>query len=189
MNDECRRSQKKSEDLIAERSATMSSDAEVEWAPVDWPIRLERPGFRLPTSAEWMTACRSGAQTMYNFGSDAEMLSRYAWYAKNSENLAHPPKQLRPGLRGQFDLHGNLSEWCHDCFGDYDPDSLVNPLKVPQTGEHRVFRGGGWGGDARRCRTSFSFSRRPNHRSPYLGFRIALTLPDSTSHNRPNSDP
>ena len=41
------------------------------------------------------------------------------WYTNNSGRHVHPPRELRPALRGLFDLHGNLLEWTHDWYGEY----------------------------------------------------------------------
>ncbi len=36
--------------------------------PSDWPLRLERPGYRLATEDEWEVAARSGVRTQYFYG-------------------------------------------------------------------------------------------------------------------------
>ncbi len=76
------------------------------------PDHLKRTGYRLPTEAEWVYACLADAQTIYPFGSDAEMSRHYAWYFKNSENRSWPVGLLKPNDFGLFDVLGNLYEWC-----------------------------------------------------------------------------
>ena len=76
------------------------------------PDHLKRTGYRLPTEAEWVYACLADAQTIYPFGSDAEMSHHYAWYFKNSENQSWPVGLLKPNDFGLFDVLGNVYEWC-----------------------------------------------------------------------------
>ena len=89
---------------------------EANWAPRNWPLELGRRGFRLPTESEWEVASRAGARTTYGFGSEVSLLGRFGWFAENSGKHVHPPRELRPSIRGLFDLHGNLFEWTHDWY-------------------------------------------------------------------------
>ena len=148
------------------------------WAPRNWPTRLDRKGFRLPTEEEWEAACRAGTRTAYGQGSDIGLLRHYAWYEQNnSSQNVHPPKTRRPGLRGLFDMHGNLYEWCHDWWTYYPTESVVNG-NSPESGPRlsRVVRGGSWGYFATFCRSSSRYAFDPTNRYDYLGFRLALVL-------------
>ena len=98
---------------------------EANWAPRNWPLELGRRGFRLPTESEWEVASRAGARTTYGFGSDVSLLGRFGWFTENSGKHVHPPRELRPSIRGLFDLHGNLFEWTHDWYGDYGVDATA----------------------------------------------------------------
>jgi serine/threonine protein kinase/formylglycine-generating enzyme required for sulfatase activity len=73
---------------------------------------LEITGYRLPTEAEWVYACLANAETIYPFGSDAEMSHFYAWYFKNSEGRPWAVGLLEPNDLGLFDILGNVYEWC-----------------------------------------------------------------------------
>jgi eukaryotic-like serine/threonine-protein kinase len=146
---------------------------EASWAPRDWPIELGRRGFRLPTEAEWEVAARAGARTAYGYGGDVSLLGRFGWFMENSGNHVHPPRELRPDGRGLFDVAGNLWEWTHDWYRDYDLKASTDPLG-PDGGLDRVFRGGGWGGDAASCRTAYRGTSVPSIRSSSSGFRLAL---------------
>jgi formylglycine-generating enzyme required for sulfatase activity len=144
------------------------------WAPRNWPLELGRRGFRLPTEAEWEVASRAGARTACGYGGDMSLLGRFAWFSDNSGKHVHPPRELRPGRRGLFDLHGNLWEWTHDWYGDYDTEASTDPLG-PVGGSYRVFRGGGWNDVAANCRSAYRSSNDPTSRTNSHGFRLALS--------------
>ena len=78
------------------------------------PDALERPGYRLPTEAEWEYACRAGAVTSRYYGRSVELLGKYAWYLQNSQDRAWPCGQLLPNELGLFDMLGNVYEWCQE---------------------------------------------------------------------------
>jgi eukaryotic-like serine/threonine-protein kinase len=73
---------------------------------------LNRIGYRLPTEAEWVYTCLANAETIYPFGSDAEMSHYYARYFKNSDDRTWPVASLEPNDFGLFDILGNVYEWC-----------------------------------------------------------------------------
>jgi serine/threonine protein kinase/formylglycine-generating enzyme required for sulfatase activity len=148
---------------------------EASWAPRNWPLELGRRGFRLPTDAEWEAASRAGARTAYGYGGDQSQLGRFGWFMENSGKHAHPPRELRPGRRGLFDLHGNLWEWTHDWYGDYDTKAPTDPLGAVE-GTSRVDRGGGWEFVAANCRSANRNTSDPTFRTSDLGFRPALSL-------------
>ena len=148
---------------------------EANWAPRNWPLELGRRGFRLPTESEWEVASRAGARTPYGFGSEVSLLGRFGWFAENSGKHVHPPRELRPSIRGLFDLHGNLYEWTHDWYGEYGETAAVDSLGAKE-GSLRVYRGGGWDIDAALCRSAYRDSGAPTIRTIYIGFRLALSL-------------
>jgi serine/threonine protein kinase/formylglycine-generating enzyme required for sulfatase activity len=132
----------------------------------------ERPGFRLPTEAEWEYACRAGTTTAYGFGNDRAMLP---FYGRQLQDGSTPGGLLRPNRRGLFDMHGNVWEWCHDWF-DKHPGEAVDPTGPP-TGHNRALRGGGWDRGPWHCRSAYRHSPTPDYRGAYMGFRLARTLP------------
>ncbi len=145
------------------------------WAPRNWPLELGRRGFRLPTESEWEVASRPGARTAYGFGSDVSLLGRFGWFAENSGKHAHPPRELRPSVRGLFDLHGHLFEWVHDWSGDYGVEAVTDPMGATE-GSARMIRGGGWYYAAAICRATYRSNIVPAGRSVNRGFRLALSL-------------
>jgi formylglycine-generating enzyme required for sulfatase activity len=148
------------------------------WAPRNWPLDLGRRGFRLPTESEWEVASRSGARTSYGYGSDVSLLERFGWFQENSGKQVHPPRKRRPSVRGLYDLHGNLFEWTHDWYGDYNAETLTETLTDPlgrKGGSDRVYRGGSWFIGAAICRMAFRSTVDPTRRSYISGFRLALS--------------
>jgi serine/threonine protein kinase/formylglycine-generating enzyme required for sulfatase activity len=143
------------------------------WAPRDWPLKLGRRGFRLPTEAEWEAACRGGARTAFGHGGDVDLLDRFAWFGENSGKHVHPPRGLRPSPRGFFDLNGNLWEWTHDWYSGYDTAASADPTG-PKAGSGRVLRGGSWSFVLSDCRTAGRYDYAPTFGSPSFGFRLAM---------------
>jgi formylglycine-generating enzyme required for sulfatase activity len=104
------------------------------------------------------------------------MLKRYAWYADNSERKTHPVGQKQPNSWGLHDMHGNVWEWVQDLYdkGYYSNSPGTDP-KGPSSGSYRVSRGGGWGSDARNCRSANRNYSAPDLRYGLHGFRLALS--------------
>jgi len=148
---------------------------QVSWNDVQDFIRKlnQRTGqtYRLPTEAEWEYACRAGSSTRFCFGDSDSELGNYAWYYDNAGSKTHPVAQKRPNAWGLYDMHGNVWEWCSDWYGDYPSGSVTDP-EGPSSGSIRVFRGGGWNGFARFCRSAIRYRYEPGVRSFILGFRL-----------------
>ncbi|MCH8047698.1 MAG: SUMF1/EgtB/PvdO family nonheme iron enzyme [Planctomycetes bacterium] len=134
--------------------------------------------YRLPTEAQWEYACRADSKTAYSFGSDASKLGEYAWYDDNAdevgEKYAHLVGQKRANAYGLYDMHGNVHEWCSDCYGEeyYAASDTVDPTG-PTKGSIRMFRGGAWNGSVGRCRSASRMGDTPGYRDWDTGFRVA----------------
>jgi eukaryotic-like serine/threonine-protein kinase len=149
---------------------------EANMFPRNWPLELSRSGFRLPTESEWEVASRSGARTAYGYGSEVSFLARFGWFSENSGKHVHAPRELRPTIRGAFDLHGNLYEWTHDWYASFDESGVTDSLGA-KGGSFRVVRGGRWSGGAAGCRSAYRGTGGATSRTFDVGFRMALSPP------------
>ena len=178
---------------LSEADQCYEDDAELESDstnfPVNWSCQPERPGVRLPTEAEWEYACRAGMKTAFGFGSDPRLLSQYAWFEENSELVQHQPGLLRPNMRGLFDMHGNVSEWCTDFYDDYPEDMVTNPAGAALPGQYKINRGGNQWFRRKSCRAASRDWSAYHSRYNYIGFRIVRTLPASALETRPAARP
>ena len=134
--------------------------------------------YRLPTEAEWEYACRSESATPFVNGEISELycghdplLCEVGWYCGNSGRTIQPVAGKNPNAWGLYDLHGNVSEWCLDWYGEYGSDPQTDPLG-PKSGPGRVIRGGSWFSNAKNCRSAARFHWPPNSRSDTIGFRL-----------------
>ena len=135
------------------------------WVDGDFACRRNRSG-------KWPAVPERGRLTA--LASEVSLLGRFGWFTENSGKHVHPPRELRPSIRGLFDLHGNLFEWTHDWYGDYGVEAITDPLGAKE-GSYRVYRGGSWDFDAANCRSAFRGTYAPTGRSNDFGFRLALS--------------
>ena len=134
--------------------------------------------YRLPTEAEWEYACRAGTETPLAGGEITELYCRHdpfldamGWYCGNAGRRTHPVAGKNANAWGLYDMHGNVSEWCQDWYGDYPPGAQTDP-HGPPSGRGRVIRGGSWFSNAKNCRSACRFYWAPNSRSDFIGFRL-----------------
>ena len=139
---------------------------------------LERTGYRLPTEAEWEYACRSGSTTIRFFGTSLELLPRYAWYIKNSNEQVWPVGTLMPNDFGLFDVYGNVLEWCQDAFvADYTRPPEEKALnRIVKANDERILRGGSFTHIGPVTRSADRSWIAPDNHTVRTGFRIARTL-------------
>lgn len=140
-------------------------------------------GCRLPTEAEWEYACRVGTITPFYTGNNlTTSQSNYDGDTPYNHNAKGESREktisvgnFTPNEWGLYDMHGNVSEWCSDWYGDYSTEAQINP-KGPVSGARRVARGGSWIFNARRCRSADRSADFPDDRTCYRGFRLACSV-------------
>jgi formylglycine-generating enzyme required for sulfatase activity len=119
-------------------------------------------GYRLPTEAEWEFAARAGGDEGIDVGASMDRLASYAWYEDNSRKKTAPVGGKRPNRWGIHELYGNVSEWCHDIYGEnYYAQSPAADPRGPAEGAKRVLRGGSWKASAAACRATARMSDSP----------------------------
>ena len=142
---------------------------------------LSLSGYRFPTEAEMEYATRAGALTSRYFGETDELLPKYAWYNKNSQEKTWPVGSLKPNDVGLFDVQGNVWTWCQESFKRYPQESEAiedqeGGLEVVST-TGRVLRGGSFLNPPSVVRSANRGNNLTTFRSSAFGFRLARTLP------------
>ncbi len=136
--------------------------------------------YRLPTESEWEYAARAGTKMTFAFGnclstSQANYDGNYplkgcskGTFRKKTVSVG----SFSPNVRGLYDIHGNVKEWCQDVYtGDYQSRS-VTEYTGSGGGSTRIFRGGSWSYEARDCRSANRDNFSPDNRVDDLGFRL-----------------
>jgi formylglycine-generating enzyme required for sulfatase activity len=136
--------------------------------------------YRLPSEAEWEYACRAHSLTAFPNGDIINLfcdgdpnLDALGWYCYNADNQTHPVGLKEPNSWGLYDMHGNISEWCQDWYGEYAQTRETDP-QGPLSGLEKVVRGGSWFASAKNCRSASRFKWPPNSRTNLhvIGFRL-----------------
>jgi formylglycine-generating enzyme required for sulfatase activity len=161
----------------------------VDWDDISRPggflenaNRLSATGgkFALPTEAQWEYACRAGTTTALNNGKDltstkeaCRHLDELAWHKENSGGEPQPGGLKKANAWGLHDTHGNVWEWCADWYDEYPTTPKTDP-DGPDSGSHRVLRGGSWLSLAYYCRAAYrDYGFDPRRTGYYFGFRTA----------------
>ncbi|MEO1095183.1 MAG: formylglycine-generating enzyme family protein [Cyanobacteria bacterium J06638_28] len=149
--------------------------------------RLTHRAYRLPSEAEWEYACRARTRTPFAFG---ETISpEQANYDGNSIYGAGQTGLYRECTTdvGSFpanqfglqDMHGNVWEWCQDCWHSTYQGAPVDGSVWTEGGnpDRRVLRGGSWLDYPRNCRSASRIDFNPVYRYTSFGFRVVCVAP------------
>lgn len=140
-----------------------------------WLSQVTGRKYRLPTEAEWEYAARGGTTTPYFFegspkdyekegflkkifGTDTEVIDRYAVYYENSPNKTQTPESVKANPFGLKNMLGNVAEFCADyydpqVYGKY-PKGVVRNPRGPRSGKEHVVRGGSFRNTAKDLRVA-----------------------------------
>ena len=155
-------------------------------AYISW-LNDKAPGkpYRLLSEAEWEYACRAGTSTPFWWGSSItpEQANYDGNYTYNGGSKGAyrqktvPVDSFAPNPWGLYQMHGNVWEWCEDCWNDSYKDAPVDG-SARTTGDcaFRVLRGGSWDNVPGNLRAAFRVRYIPGNRSDVRGFRLARTL-------------
>ena len=143
--------------------------------------------YRLPSEAEWEYAARAGTTTRYSWGNGIGRNRANCGGCGNNfgndcgsewdgEGPA-PVGSFAANAFGLYDMHGNVSEWVEDCYGDY-ADAPTDGSARTGCDDPRavVVRGGSWDEPPQWLRSAFRPWDRPSVRSDGLGFRLVQDL-------------
>jgi len=124
--------------------------------------------WRFPTEAQWEFAARGGNESKgytYSGGNDLEEV---AWYRQNSGYKSHTVGLKKPNELGIYDMSGNVSEWCKNWYGEYNPKFTSHDPFI-------VIRGGSWFDSATSCRVACRDYFDPSYSNERHGFRVVLS--------------
>ncbi len=143
--------------------------------------------YRLPSEAEWEYACRADTATPFSYG--PTLTSQQANY-QGQFTYGNGPKgvyresttpvgRFPPNPFGLYDMHGNVYEWCLDCWHKNYQGAPTDgsPWMTSRESDPRVLRGGSWYNKPRYCRAANRSRYTPNNRINDIGFRVVVTIP------------
>jgi formylglycine-generating enzyme required for sulfatase activity len=136
------------------------AQAYLAWLNKRFDLTGKPDAYRLPTEAEWEYACRAGNDGDFSFGRDNGLplstdVANYRPHTKADPNNYRartlPVKWFAPNAFGLYEMHGNVWEWCDDCYNidayksRQDPNGWLADTKVAEGIQNwRVMRGGSW---------------------------------------------
>lgn len=148
-------------------------------------------GYRLPTEAEWEYACRAGTVSPFNTQTSISVDEANYWghypYQIEENYFSQEKLETKPGIYreetlpvgsfasnawGLYEMHGNVSEWVWDAYGDYDAALQTDPTGAA-AGTQRVYRGGAWNDFAKNLRSAYRAAMQPELAAFNVGIRLA----------------
>lgn len=144
---------------------------------------LKRGSVNLPTEAQWEYTCRAGTKTATYYGDflsydQANFYGAKPYESGNKGSFIEEPCAVgsyKPNSWGVYDMHGNVTEWCADWYGDYKDEDIIDP-KGPKSGTSRVARGGYFMAYGEDCRSARRSSYNPTSGNASRGLRLIYAL-------------
>jgi formylglycine-generating enzyme required for sulfatase activity len=152
---------------------------------------LDCIGYRLPTEGEWEYFARAGTETPFWSGGlvgdgicrepSLDDVDRICVAGDAAPYGAVRSLQANPW--GLYDVHGNVTEWVWDVYGDYAEGPVVDPTGASGIGgggdrnERRVYRGGCVATSASDARSANRAAFFANAWSGCWGMRLVRTAP------------
>jgi hypothetical protein len=153
--------------------------------------------YRLLTDAEFEYAARGGKKTHGYLYSGSNNADDVAWHSGSTfpptcygsgqyqqcftMNGPQDVGGLAANELGTYDMSGNVYEWTHDSWGNYNSsaEDLTNPINKPTAHTQKARRGGSYDQLASDSRVSARKIRSIEGKDGSIGFRLALSVNDS----------
>lgn len=142
---------------------------------------------RFPWEAEWEYACRAATNTAYNFGENCDIaLVNYRGASKPGDDFTRDSKRKVVSVKsypcnnwGLYEMHGNVSEWCHDHYlENLGREDVVDPFHLIKEGDVNtcwLARGGEFTSLDNYVRSASRLSVNGFHGHPkYTGLRLVV---------------
>jgi len=154
-------------------------------AYIAWLNGVSGASYRLLSEAEWEYACRAGSSTPFWWGTSItpEQANYNGDYTYNRgpkgayRQKTVPVESFKRNPWGLFQMHGNVWEWCEDCWNDSYKDAASDgSARTTGDCDMHVLRGGSWYLYPQSLRSARRVGISRVNRFNYIGFRVARTL-------------